>query len=100
MSTYEVDPAGMEAVARTLRTLTEEMRQAGHRTARALELAGSAAGSGATAATGVEAGQRWQTGLDGYAEGGLALSRATEQAAQAYRAAEWASRSALAPVVP
>ncbi|WP_256838667.1 hypothetical protein [Ornithinimicrobium faecis] len=99
MSTFEVDARAIDSAGATLRGTAEEMRQAADRIGRALQLAGGAGGSGALAASGAAAARQWRDGLQTYAEAGAALSRATEQAALAYRMVELQTSMALTPVV-
>lgn len=99
MSTFEVDTRAIDTAGSTLRGTADELREAAHRVSRALELAGSAGGCGALAASGAAAARQWRDGLEVYAEAGAALARATEQAALAYRLVELQTSRALTPVV-
>ena len=99
MSTFEVDAQAIDAAGATLRGTADEVREVAHRVGRALELAGSAGGSSALAASGTAAARRWRDGLETYAEAGAAVARATGQAALAYRLVELQTSRALTPVV-
>ncbi|WP_114906140.1 hypothetical protein [Ornithinimicrobium murale] len=99
MSTFEVHPDVVDSSGTTLRSAAEEMRQAAQRVGQALQLAGGAGGAGSLVATGSLAARQWRDGLVGYAEAGVAVARATEQAALAYRLVELQTSQVLTPVV-
>jgi len=99
MSRVEVDSRSIDAAASTLRTAAEELAAVGQRIGGALHLVGTAGGSASLAAGGALAARRWSTGLEGYAEAGLALSRTTAQASLAYQLVELRARGRFTPTV-
>lgn len=99
MSTIEVDTRALEAAAATARAAGEELREVAQRLAAALVLVGGAGGSATLAGTAAEAARRWRLAVEGYAEVGVTLGRATEQAAAAYRLMEFQTARVLTPVV-
>lgn len=99
MSRFEVEVATIEITATTLRSSAEEMRAAAHRIGGAMQVAGSAGGSAALASAAATAAGQWVSRLERYADAGLALSRATAQAALAYELIELQASGRLTPVV-
>lgn len=99
MSTIEVDTRVLESAAATARATGDQLREVAQRLATALVLAGSASGSAEMAGTAAEAARQWRVAVEGYAEVGATLGRATELAAGAYRLMEFQTARALTPVV-
>lgn len=99
MSTIEVDTRVLESAAATDRMAGETLREVAQRVGNALVLVGSAGGSPALAGAATEAARQWRAAVEGYAEVGATLGRATEQAAAAYRLMEFQTARVLTPVV-
>lgn len=99
MSRIEVEVAAIEAAASTLWLVAEQVRASADRIAGGLQMAAGAGGSAALASSASVAARRWVGGLEGYAEAGLALSRATESAGLAYDLVELQARRAFTPTV-
>lgn len=99
MSRIEVEAAAIEAAASTLWSVAEQVRASADRIAGGLQVAAGAGGSAALAFSANVAARHWSRGLEGYAEAGVALSRATESAGLAYDLVELQARARFAPKV-
>lgn len=99
MSRIEVQSVAIEASASTLWAVAEQVRASADRIAGGLQVAAGAGGSAALASSATVAARRWAGGLEGYAEAGLALSRATESAGLAYDLVELQARRSFTPTV-
>lgn len=99
MSRIEVEGQAIEAAASTMGSVAEQVRSCADRVAGSLQLAAGAGGSAALASSASVAARHWAEGLEGYAEAGLALSRATEAAGLAYALVELQVRGRFMPKV-
>lgn len=99
MSRIEVEAAAVEAAASTLWSVADQVRASADRIAGGLQVAAGAGGSAALASSASVAARRWAGRLEGYADAGLALSRATEAAGLAYDLVELQARARFAPKV-
>ena len=99
MSRIEVEAAAIEEAARTLWSAGETVRASADRIVGGLRVAAGAGGSAALASSADLAARHWASGLEGYADAGLALSRATEAAGLAYDLVELQAGAQFAPKV-